>query len=121
MACDNTALFSTEEKRADDLAEEELKTVDLGDKRLNNCPFLLAERLSESPSRSIPAACSGWTETQGAYRFLAQDGIGWEDVLAPHFECTIKRMTPHRVVLCIQDTTELDFNGQEIEGGASIL
>jgi hypothetical protein len=48
-------------------AEEEFKTVDLGDKRLNKRLFLLAERLSESPSGSIPGACSGWAETQGAY------------------------------------------------------
>jgi len=97
-------------------AEEEFKTVDLGDKRLNKRLFLLAERLSESPSGSIPGACSGWAETQGAYRFLAQEGIGWEDVLAPHFACSMKRMAQHRVVLCLQDTTELDFNGQQIEG-----
>jgi len=97
-------------------AKEEFKTVDLGDKRLNKRLFLLAERLAESPSASIPGACSGWAETQGAYRFLSQDGIGWEDVLAPHFECSMERMAHHRVVLCLQDTTELDFNGQQIEG-----
>ena len=97
-------------------AEEEFKTADLGDKRLNKRLILLTERLAESPMASIPGACSGWAEVQGAYRFLAQEDIGWEDVMAPHFGCTIQRMAPHEVVLCIQDTTELDFNGQQIEG-----
>lgn len=97
-------------------AEEEFGTVDLGDKRLNDRLILLAERLSESPTASIPGACSGWAEVQGAYRFLAQEDVEWEDILAPHFACSTRRMAQHRVVLCIQDTTELDFNGQQIEG-----
>jgi hypothetical protein len=97
-------------------AEEEFKTADLGDKRLNKRLILLAERLAESPMASIPEACSGWAEVQGAYRFLAQEDIGWEDVMTSHFGCTTQRMATHSVVLCIQDTTELDFNGQQIEG-----
>lgn len=97
-------------------AEEEFKTADLGDKRLNKRLILLTERLAESPMASIPEACSGWAEVQGAYRFLAQEEIGWEDVMTPHFECSRQRMASHGVVLCIQDTTELDFNGQQIEG-----
>ena len=97
-------------------AEEEFKTADLGDKRLNKRLILLTERLAESPMASIPDACSGWAEVQGAYRFLAQEEIGWEDVMTPHFECSRQRMASHGVVLCIQDTTELDFNGQQIEG-----
>ena len=97
-------------------AEEEFETVDLGDKRLNNRLILLAARFAASPTASIPGACSGWAEVQGAYRFLDQDDIGWEDILAPHFACSTQRMAQHHVVLCIQDTTELDFNGQQIEG-----
>jgi hypothetical protein len=37
-------------------------------------------------------------------------------MLSPHWKCTQERMRPHAVVLCIQDTTELDFNGQQIAG-----
>ncbi len=96
-------------------AAQEFETIDLGDKRLNRRAVLLAERLAASPTVSIPAACGGWTETQGAYRLLGNDDIGWEDILAPHLACTEQRMAAHSVVLCIQDTTELDFNGQQSE------
>jgi hypothetical protein len=34
------------------------------------------------------------------------------DVLQPHMDSTATRMQQHPVVLCLQDTTELDFNGQ---------
>ena len=62
-------------------AAEEFKTIDLGDKRLDKRAVLLAERLAEKPTASIPEACSGWAETQAAYRFLAQYGVAWQDIL----------------------------------------
>jgi len=97
-------------------AAEEFRSIDLGDKRLNKRAFLLAEQLAAKPTASIPAACGGWAETQAAYRFLAQDEVEWSDILTPHIACTKERMQLHKVVLCLQDTTELNFNGQEIAG-----
>lgn len=97
-------------------AAEEFKDIDLGDRRLNKRTALLAERLAANPLASIPQASGGWAETQAAYRFLAQDEIEWEDILAPHWQSAEARMRAHRVVLCLQDTTELDFNGQSIVG-----
>jgi hypothetical protein len=97
-------------------AAAELSGINLGDERLNKRSVKLLESLADKPSASIPSACHGWAETQAAYRFLAQDGIGWEDILAPHFACTEQRMRAYPVVLCPQDTTELDFNGQAIAG-----
>jgi Transposase Tn5 dimerisation domain/Transposase DNA-binding len=97
-------------------ATEEFKHIDLGDRRLDKRAVLLAEQLAAKPAASIPQACGGWAETQAAYRFLAQDGIDWEGILAPHWQCAHTRMGVHRVVLCIQDTTELDFNGQAVAG-----
>jgi hypothetical protein len=49
-------------------AAEEFKGIDLGDKRLDQRAILLAERLAEKPTASIPGACNGWSETQAAYR-----------------------------------------------------
>ena len=65
---------------------------------------------------SIPQACDNWSEACAAYRFPGNDEVSWESILAPHRERTRERMREHLVVLCIQDTTELDFNGQETDG-----
>jgi hypothetical protein len=97
-------------------ATEEFSTLDLGDQRLNRRAILLAERLAAQPTASIPAACGGWAETQAAYRLLSHDAVGWQDLHDPHMACTLQRMAAHKVVLCIQDTTELNFNGQAIAG-----
>ena len=97
-------------------AEAELRDIDLGDKRRDRRVIRLVERLAERPTASIPGACNGWSETQAAYRLLGAEGYDWLDILEPHRQCTQARMATQAVVLCLQDTTELDFNGQAIAG-----
>ncbi len=89
-------------------ADAELAGLRLGDKRRERRAVRVLERLGERPTASIPGACCGWAEIQAAYRFLAHEGYDW---LEPH-----RRMAEQAVVLCLQDTTELDFNGQAITG-----
>ena len=95
---------------------QEFETLDLGDARLNKRAVLLAERLAAKPTASIPNACSNWTETIAAYRFLSNDRLSWEDVMQPHWQASIQRMAAHPLVLCLQDTTVLDYNGQQMQG-----
>jgi hypothetical protein len=97
-------------------AEAEFQGIDLGDKRRDRRAIQLVERLAERPTASIPGACTGWVEMQAAYRFLGAEEFDWLDILEPHRRCTQARMAAHAVVLCLQDTTELDFNGQAIAG-----
>jgi hypothetical protein len=97
-------------------AADEFRDLDLGDKRREARAVLLAERLADKPTASLPGACNGWAETQGAYRLFRQETFDWLDLLEPHRACTVRRMAAHPVVLCLQDTTELDFNGQQIRG-----
>ena len=105
----------------DKWAAEEFGGAELGDGRLTNRLIKIASDFADKPTASIPGACSGWAETQAVYRFFDQasekkQDLGWEDILTPHMDRTIDRMRQHPVVLCLQDTTELDFNGQSIEG-----
>jgi putative lipase involved disintegration of autophagic bodies len=83
-------------------AAEEFKDIDLGDRRLDKRTVLLAERMAANPMASIPQACGDWAQTQAAYRLLAQDDLGWEAILAPHWQSAEARMRAHRVVLCLQ-------------------
>ncbi len=48
----------------------ELADIDLGDERLDHRAMCLLDRLMAQPSKSLPTACRGWSETQAAYRFL---------------------------------------------------
>lgn len=102
-------------------AMEEFAGAKLGDERLNKRLIKLAARFADKPTASIPGACADWAETQAVYRFLDQArddkrGLVWQNILAPHIAQTKARMRQHPVILCLQDTTELDFNGQAISG-----
>ncbi|WP_271652329.1 transposase DNA-binding-containing protein, partial [Ralstonia solanacearum] len=90
--------------------------MNLGDARRNERAKTLLTRFAEKPTQSIPHACHGWSETIGAYRFMENPAFEWGDIMEPHWERTVQRMGEHEVVLCIADTTELDFNGQEASG-----
>ena len=73
-------------------AAQELSGIDLGDARLNKRSALVLDRPADKLTASIPKACIGWAETQAACRFLAQEDIGWEDILVLHFVCTHDRV-----------------------------
>lgn len=105
--------MATESKR---WIEEEFAGIDLGDARLNKRAHVLIEAFAAKPTANIPMACDGWTDMTGAYRFLDNDAVTWQGIMAPHWERTEQRMVPHPVVLCIQDSTELDFHGQNVTG-----
>jgi hypothetical protein len=62
--------------------------------------------------RKYSSSERGWAETKAAYRLLDNPALEWRDVLEVHTERTAERMREHSVVLCLQDTTELDFTSQ---------
>ncbi len=98
-------------------ALEEMGTVNLGDERLKRRVAQVLEQLGDKPTPSIPTACKGWAETLAAYRLFDNDKVTMEKVLAAHEQATVVRMGQEPVVLCIEDTTEVDYSDKkETEG-----
>ncbi|HSJ74803.1 MAG TPA: IS4 family transposase [Gemmatimonadales bacterium] len=95
---------------------QEMLTANFGDARLNQRASLILSRLANRPQSSVPSAFQGWGETQAAYRFLSNPKVTWERVLEPHRDATLQRAQQFPVVLCVQDTTELDYTGKQIKG-----
>ena len=102
-------------------AARETQTANLGDQRLNKRMTNLLDRALSQPTASIPVACRGWQETLAAYRFFDNSKVKAENVLAPHRAATRERMGEHAIVLCVQDTTELDYSGQSQTQGLGPL
>ena len=96
-------------------AKEELATVDLGDERLDARFESLLSALGNRPNLSIPAACGGRAEMKAAYRFFDNDKVTFDKVLRPHIARTQERMAEQKVVLLVQDTTEIDLTRPEQE------
>ena len=88
----------------------ELQGIDLGDERLNRRSERIIEALGADPQASVNAACDGWSDTLAAYRFFDNQAVDPKRILKPHLDATKRRMRAHRVVLILQDTTELDFS-----------
>jgi hypothetical protein len=97
-------------------AATEFDQLNLGDARLNKRARTLMERFAADPMASIPKTSLGWSETVAAYRFFDNESVDWQDLIAPHWQQTQQRMATRPVILCLEDTTELDFNGQEAKG-----
>ena len=98
-------------------ATEEIKDVNLGDVRLNNRLIGLLDVLSNKPEKSIPSNCNSWNETKAAYRFFDNAKVTPDKILDSHFSATLERIKEEKVVLCLQDTTDIDFSRRAtIEG-----
>ncbi len=92
-----------------DWAEEEFRGVSLPDKRLKDRLLILARDFFARPAAPLPEACGSRAKAKAAYRFFDQDEATMDVLLRPHTQATEKRMKGHPVVLCVQDTTELDY------------
>jgi hypothetical protein len=90
----------------------QMQGIDLGDARRNRRACRVLEQLGDKPTVSIPSACGGWTETRAVYRLLNHKKVTAETVLAPHSACTVERLREYPRVLCIEDTSELDYTGK---------
>lgn len=88
---------------------DELRTVDLGDERLDRRLGILVDQLSSQPSQSIPVACAERKDTVAAYRFFDNDKVDEAKVLQPHHDATVERCRSEQTVLAVQDTTEVDM------------
>jgi len=82
---------------------------------------ILASQLAADPGASIPKACGLWGQSKAAYRFLDNDKVNEDDLLAPHYRSTKERLREHPVILAVQDTTQLDFTSHPQTTGLGIL
>jgi len=93
-----------------DWASRELAHAQLSDRRLVKRLITITTSFAEHPTAPIPQACGCWPRTKAAYRFFDNDAVEPEAILAAHIRATIQRLQVHPVVLCVQDTTTLNYS-----------
>jgi hypothetical protein len=103
-------------------AIEEMAEADIKDERLNERLKRILSDLGNRPTASIPAACGGKAETTAAYRFFDNEKATYERVIDPHYKRTRQRMGEQKVVLLVQDTTEIDLSrpASSVEGAGPL-
>ena len=90
-------------------ATKEFSKIGLKDKRLNQRCQKLASVLEQQSTEPINQACEDWADTKAAYRFFDNPKVSPDQILAPHYQRTVKRMKAHSLVLAIQDTSFLNY------------
>jgi len=93
-----------------DWAEAEFGTVDLGDRRLNRRAVEIARDFYARPQAQIPQACQSRARTKATYRFFKHPNTNMDDLLEAHRKSSYRRIAEHKVVLCPQDTTSLNYS-----------
>ena len=83
------------------------------DGRLRDRVVEMGRAWEHAPGASLPAIFPGAAEQKAAYRLLSNGRITMEHILEPHQEATVERCRLEPVVLAIQDTTTLNYNGHE--------
>jgi hypothetical protein len=91
-------------------ASEELALSRLGDQQLNRRLVTIVEDLAARPGASVPMASRDSAALQGMYDFWSNRRVSGAGILAGHQASTIERIRQEKVVLAIQDTSELDYS-----------
>ena len=111
------ALAPTDGVDSDNWAENEFGGAPIGDKRLSERLVNIVTAKSDIPSASMGEVFKGdKTALKGYYRLIDapdESAFTMENVLLPHREQTIRRMQGQRTVLCIQDTSTLNYTHLE--------
>lgn len=63
----------------------------------------------QQPEQSLPKQTAQWKDLKAAYRLLSHRQVDPQAIQRPHRQQTLAACVEHAVVLCVQDTTELDF------------
>jgi hypothetical protein len=92
---------------------DEMETVNLSDRRLNERLRRVLSQLGERPTASIPAACGGNAEMTAAYRLFDNEKTTFDNILEAHVNATRRRIAAQPTVILAQDTTEIDLTRPE--------
>jgi len=93
-----------------DWVEEEFGPCDFGDKRLEKRLLTMARDFFAHPTMSIPQACGSPTKAKAVYRFFDHEEVHLKSVLQGHYQATARRAQKEKVILAVQDTTELNYS-----------
>ncbi len=95
----------------------ELGRAPLPDKRLNKRLRSMVESVAAMPDASFPSICAGESELEAAYRFLGNDRVTWQKLLAQHLDATVERCKAHGTVLAVHDSSYFYFQGDTLRHG----
>ena len=90
---------------------KEFETLSFNSKRLESRFQMAMSDLSEQPGKSIWLASGSRTNAKAVYRMLANEKVEKESILAAHRDAIGERCVENPVLLAVQDTMAVNYNG----------
>ena len=96
-------------------AEKEFGGAPLGDERLSKRLVHVAGAKADNPGRAFCGVAQGdAAAVKGYYRLIdmpEDSAVTMDNILGPHRDRTMRRMLGWQTVLCVQDGSDLNYNG----------
>lgn len=110
-----SALGPADGLEAETWAEKEFGGAPLGDERLSKRLVKVASAKGDTPGRAFCGVAQGdAAAVKGYYRLIdmpEDSAVTMDNILQPHRDRTMRRMQGQHTVLCLQDGSDLDYNG----------
>jgi hypothetical protein len=87
--------------------------ADLGDARRDARLLRLAAAIAAAPDMTIPKQTETWDATKAAYRLLSNHDVSPDAIQTPHRQLTRRLCALHPIILCIEDTSEIDYTSRK--------
>jgi len=100
----------SEKVMTDNWVSQEMKHIELGDKRLEKRLLKIINDFSQNPTASIPEFCGDWAATKAAYGFFKNPDSGTAPILLAQNHATRDRIAGLARILILQDTSSFDFS-----------
>lgn len=106
-------------------AQNEFGGAPIGDLRLSNRLVRAANDMSANPGVAYCGLPNvDWAATKGYYRMIDKpddSAVSMPNIMYPHRERTIRRMSALKDMLCLQDGTDLNYNNLDKCKGLGII
>src|SRR5215472_12561409 len=89
--------------------QAEVRGASFGDTRLSRRLEVIMGAAMSAPSSSFPEMSGNDAALEGTYRFLNNERVTPEAILAPHVRSTVLRVKASETVIIAHDTTEISF------------
>ena len=110
---------------SDTWAEKEFGGAPLGDERLSKRLVNVAHAKGNTPGRAFCGVAQGdGAAAKGYYRLIdmpEDSEVTMANILLPHRERTVRRMQGQQIVLCVQDGSDLNYNGLAACTGLGVI
>jgi hypothetical protein len=94
----------------------EMASAEFGDARLSRRLGLIVGAIAQRPGKSLPKTLASGAALEATYRFMSNEAVTADRILAPHIAATCDRVEEAGTVLAIHDTTECEFAGESRRG-----